>query len=106
MSKISNKVIEAKLKTILDGHQGVDLSKFDDNSALALIFGFYDDQQDFSEIIIDKHIHEIQELKLAELDLRTELEYYKKRETERVREEGEGQEGRAVSRLIEENGML
>lgn len=60
MSKISNKVIEAKLKTILDEQQGADLSKFDEHTALLLIFGFYDDQQDFSDIIIDKHINEIQ----------------------------------------------
>lgn len=31
MSKISNKVIEAKLKAILDDHQDTDLSKFGDN---------------------------------------------------------------------------
>lgn len=41
-----------------------------------------------------------------ELDLRTELEYYKKKEAERVQEEGGAGGMVASSRLIQENKTL
>lgn len=87
MSKISNKVIEAKLKEILADQGSVDLSKFDDNTALNIIFAYFEDRLSFGELLFDQNLNEIQELKLVELELRTELDFYRAREREAISRE-------------------
>lgn len=41
MSKIGNQLVEQKLKELLAGHENVDYSKFDDNTALIVIFSTF-----------------------------------------------------------------
>jgi hypothetical protein len=80
MSKISINLIEQKLKEILKDQDDVDITKFDDATALNVIFATYDDQSSFNDIILERYLNEIQELKLAELQLRIELKFLKDRE--------------------------
>jgi hypothetical protein len=80
MSKISINLIEQKLKEILKDQDDVDITKFDDATALNVIFATYYDQSSFNDIILERYLNEIQELKLAELQLRIELKFLKDRE--------------------------
>ena len=47
MSKISNKLIEHKLREILELGPSDDLSKFSDDIALTVIFSEYEDEIEF-----------------------------------------------------------
>ena len=81
MSKISNKIIEAKLRKILVDETGADPpAKFDDNTALTFIFNYFEDQISFNQILLEKNLDEIQELKVLEMALRAEIDFYKERE--------------------------
>ena len=58
MSKISNKIIEAKLKKILIDETGADqpLKFNDDNIALDFIFNYYEDQISINQSLLEKNL--------------------------------------------------